>query len=443
MGSGSSTEIQGVRVFKVIPGSPAAEAGLEVFFDFILEADGARLDPQHQQVFAEKIGANENKPMRIVVYNARVNATREVMIVPRKWAGTGLLGATVRFDTVDPADTHGIRVLEVFPNSPAAHAGLVPFQDFLLGTTQSAFRDIDELVEAVTSSTGQRLQVAVYNTDSEMVREVVMVPNNDWGGEGCIGCDIGSGLLHRIPTPRRKPSGVPPAVASVAPTTSAPSITGLPGGRPGIPPVPAAPAGGGLPGIKVGGSWAPPTPGVPGLAAAVDAGLPAPAYPLGAAYASAPSAPVPAIGVPSVPAMPAAPTVPASVPRVQMPPMPMNGFPVPAAALAPASAVADPDLALARGKVSSMKWPPVAEPTSPVQDNYSLGQADKFSMSPGAPMTPGGPELPRAPPCTPMGGVDADYGPLMDLSSLMAKAEEASFSATPVTTPTHAGIALL
>merc|ERR1719181_46711 len=102
-----------------------------------------------------------------MVHNTRAHSTREVLVNPKEWAGSGLLGATVRYDVVDPAENQGIRVLEVFPNSPAAHAGLVPFQDFLLGTSSTVFHDLDELVEVVTSNLGKRVQMYVYNTDTE------------------------------------------------------------------------------------------------------------------------------------------------------------------------------------------------------------------------------------------------------------------------------------
>lgn len=29
--------------------------------------------------------------------------------------------------------------------------------------------------------------------------QVTLTPNSAWGGEGCLGCDIGYGYLHRIP----------------------------------------------------------------------------------------------------------------------------------------------------------------------------------------------------------------------------------------------------
>lgn len=31
------------------------------------------------------------------------------------------------------------------------------------------------------------------------MREIVIVPDFEWGGEGCLGCDVGSGMIHWIP----------------------------------------------------------------------------------------------------------------------------------------------------------------------------------------------------------------------------------------------------
>lgn len=43
------------------------------------------------------------------------------------------------------------------------------------------------------------VRLLVYNIDTDSVREVTVVPNFEWGGEGCIGFDVASGALHRIP----------------------------------------------------------------------------------------------------------------------------------------------------------------------------------------------------------------------------------------------------
>ena len=39
----------------------------------------------------------------------------------------------------------------------------------------------------------------VYSYDFDTLREVVLVPNKQWGGEGLLGCGVGYGLLHRPP----------------------------------------------------------------------------------------------------------------------------------------------------------------------------------------------------------------------------------------------------
>lgn len=203
MGGGqSAVEVGGFRIFKVNPGSPAFDAGLEVFFDFIVEIAGSEMD-SHQKNFFEKIKESENQRTRLVVYNIRTHSKREVFVTPKKWGGAGLLGAVVRYDELENSDNQGIRVLEVFTGSPAAQAGLIPNKDFLLGTTEVMFRDMDELGEIVNICLGRKIQIYVYNTDTESIREVTIVPNTEWGGEGAIGADIRTGMLHRIPAPRR------------------------------------------------------------------------------------------------------------------------------------------------------------------------------------------------------------------------------------------------
>ena len=137
-----STEIGGFRIFKVNAGSPAAEAGLEVFFDFIVEINGVAMDAD-QTTFAKAIQEAENRRTKLVVHHILTHTAREVYVTPRRWGGAGLLGAVVRYDSLESAEGQGMRVLSVFPDSPAAVAGLVPNKDFLLGTTEVMFRDMD------------------------------------------------------------------------------------------------------------------------------------------------------------------------------------------------------------------------------------------------------------------------------------------------------------
>jgi hypothetical protein len=43
------------------------------------------------------------------------------------------------------------------------------------------------------------VELVVYNSVRGKVRIVKVVPNYKWGGEGILGCNILSGVLHRIP----------------------------------------------------------------------------------------------------------------------------------------------------------------------------------------------------------------------------------------------------
>mmetsp|Transcript_1278 Transcript_1278/g.2806 ORF Transcript_1278/g.2806 Transcript_1278/m.2806 type:complete len:455 (+) Transcript_1278:91-1455(+) len=234
--SNETLEEGGFRVFKVNAGSPAEEACLEVFFDFIMDIDGTPMD-ENPATFSSKIVEAENRRVPISVYNVRTQATRSVYISPRKWGGVGLLGAVVRYDSLSNVDNQGIRVLEVFANSPAADAGLLPFQDYLLGTSEVMFRDMDELSEVVTWSIDKEVSLFVYNSNTETIREAKLKPRLNWGGEGVLGADIRTGLLHRIPPPRkplRQPSSHIPNGHTAYPVTN-----GVDAGSPGKSKAPA------------------------------------------------------------------------------------------------------------------------------------------------------------------------------------------------------------
>lgn len=54
------------------------------------------------------------------------------------------------------------------------------------------------------------VRILVFNIDQEVVRETVVIPDFEWGGQGCLGCDVASGALHRVPPPATTgPNGYP------------------------------------------------------------------------------------------------------------------------------------------------------------------------------------------------------------------------------------------
>ncbi|CAB3405865.1 unnamed protein product [Caenorhabditis bovis] len=223
MGSSESVPIpgggtEGYHVLRVQENSPGAQAGLEPFFDFIVCIGNTRLDTDNETM-KDILKQHIDKPLEITVYNSKTQSVRQTTIVPsQNWGGQGLLGVSIRFCSFDGASQHVWHVISVQPNSPASLAGLIAQTDYILGA-ESVLHQADDLIALVQANEGKPLKLYVYNVDSDVVREVSLTPNSAWGGEGCLGCDIGYGYLHRIPVSvdRSKPTvaSVPPPVNNV------------------------------------------------------------------------------------------------------------------------------------------------------------------------------------------------------------------------------------
>lgn len=144
---------------------------------------------------------NKDKPVELLVWNIKSQEKREVQLVPNDdWPGAGLLGVTIRLDDYGGADERLIRVLEVEQNSPASIAGLVPLQDYLLGTTAASFESTATLASVLHEHCDMVVEIYVYNSESDIVRVVSLMPTLSWGnGGGLLGAEVGVGYLHRLP----------------------------------------------------------------------------------------------------------------------------------------------------------------------------------------------------------------------------------------------------
>ncbi|XP_030301751.1 Golgi reassembly-stacking protein 1 isoform X2 [Calypte anna] len=193
--------------------SPAQQGGLEPFFDFIIAIGHTRLNKENSML-KDLLKANAEKAVKLEVYNIKTMKVREVEVIPSNmWGGQGLLGASVRFCSFQGANEHVWHVLDVEPGSPAALAGLQPYTDYVVGSDQ-ILQESEDFFSLVESHEGKPLKLMVYNTEADSIREVVVTPNGAWGGEGSLGCGIGYGYLHRIPTQsvlsKKKPESKPP-----------------------------------------------------------------------------------------------------------------------------------------------------------------------------------------------------------------------------------------
>ena len=92
--------------------------------------------------FIDIICEFEGKPLSLEVLNLKVGSIRSVSLTPsRQWQGEGLLGMTIRFDTVHEEELNEAmcHILDVEKGSPAERAGLRANEDFLLGTSDTTF----------------------------------------------------------------------------------------------------------------------------------------------------------------------------------------------------------------------------------------------------------------------------------------------------------------
>lgn len=189
----------GYHVHGVQQDSPALKAGLEPFFDFILSIGNTRLNKE-SDLLKDLLKANVEKAVKLEVYNSKTQRMRELEVTPSNmWGGQGLLGASVRFCSFEGANENVWHVLDVEENSPAALAGLIAFDDYIVGADQ-VLQESEDFYSLIEANEGKPIKLLVYNTQTDQCREVVVTPNGAWGGEGSLGCGIGYGYLHRIPT---------------------------------------------------------------------------------------------------------------------------------------------------------------------------------------------------------------------------------------------------
>lgn len=65
---------------------------------------------------------------------------------------------------------------------------------------QRVFSDTDVLYGELRAHIDSPVEFYVYNSDSDEVRVVVLMPSYEWGGEGLLGADVACGYLHKLPS---------------------------------------------------------------------------------------------------------------------------------------------------------------------------------------------------------------------------------------------------
>lgn len=144
---------------------------------------------------------NEGKDVVVSVYNLIQQGTRTVTLkLHRNWGdGTSLLGATIRLEAYGDSHNHLLAVKNVLLGGPAQEAGVQPDKDFIMGTREIAFKSVEDFAKYAEVNEGQEIRLHMYNTATETIREVSLIPNREWDGQGLLGCDVSFGYFNKLP----------------------------------------------------------------------------------------------------------------------------------------------------------------------------------------------------------------------------------------------------
>jgi hypothetical protein len=87
----------------------------------------------------------------LVVYNIITQSTRTVKATLNKdWGdGSSVLGATIRYECFTDAHNNILYVSDVYLDSPAHEAEIIPFKDYIIGTREISFKSLDEFAKYI------------------------------------------------------------------------------------------------------------------------------------------------------------------------------------------------------------------------------------------------------------------------------------------------------
>lgn len=94
------------------------------------------------------------------------------LVPSMSWGGTGLIGVSIRYCALAGANEFVWHVLDVFDNSPAYRAGLISFEDYIVGTPDLLFNDAEDFSTLVQSNLDREIQLYVYNAATDTIRIV-------------------------------------------------------------------------------------------------------------------------------------------------------------------------------------------------------------------------------------------------------------------------------
>ena len=191
--SDSSSSSYGFQVLKNT--NPAI--ALEPWFDFIIGINGHYIESPSASLFSTEIRNCAGSFATLDLWTAKGQRTYSMTVpIPRDPEKLGL-----SLQLAPLSSTQNIWHILAVPDaaSPAFLAGLLPHSDYILGSPSGNLHGESALGELVEDHLNRTLNLWVYNSEFDIVRDVELVPKRGWGGEGALGAVLGYGALHRLP----------------------------------------------------------------------------------------------------------------------------------------------------------------------------------------------------------------------------------------------------
>lgn len=84
-----------------------------------------------------------------------------------------------------------VNVLQVQDGSPGQKVNLEPFFDFIVAIENTKLdQDNDTLKTLLKENIDKTIKMLIYSTKTQSVREVMITPSANWGGQGLLGVSI-------------------------------------------------------------------------------------------------------------------------------------------------------------------------------------------------------------------------------------------------------------
>ncbi len=64
---------------------------------------------------------------------------------------------------------------------------------------ETVFKNTDVLFDVLKDNLEKPVDFYVYNSATDEVRVVVLMPSSEWGGAGILGASVAHGFLHGLP----------------------------------------------------------------------------------------------------------------------------------------------------------------------------------------------------------------------------------------------------